>query len=282
MHKVLRYIRQNRVKLTVMVLFIVFVYSIILTANDAYNEREKEKIEKKNEIITINADPSLNLSYRNCQNVINEFLELCINEKYEKAYTYLSKDCKENLYNSVESFKNNYCIKNSIKGKGYSVKKSEISSYVYTIEFNSMLSTGKRNSSVFYDYYTITVENGKDIKLNISSFLKTKKINEVKEIDGLTIKVEKCDTYKDYQEILVTFTNKNKNSVKIGKDVYVIDNNEKRFEVNNGKIMTIGALEEVTEIYTFYQYSDSELKTLILNNVLFSNSNEGKNIEIGI
>lgn len=278
MHKILRYIRQNRVKLTIIVFFILFAYSILTALNEAYNEEGEEKSQNKKEIITINSDPTLSLSYKNCTKVINEFLELCTNEEYEKAYTYLSEDCKENLYNSVESFKSNYCIKNSIKGKGYSVKKSEISNYVYTIEFNNMLSTGKKNSSAFYDYYTITVENGEDIKLNISSFLKTKKINTSKEIDGLIINVEKCDTYKDCQEILVTFTNKNEDSVKIGKDVYVIDNNGKKFNVNNEKNRTIGALEEVIETYAFYQCSDSELKTLVLNNVLFNN--EERTIEI--
>lgn len=286
MHKLLRYIRQNRAKLIGIVIFILFAYTIIRTANEAYIEKGKEELEgSKNNIVTIERDATVNLSDKNCIKIINEFLNLCSNGKYEDAYSYLSKDCINNLYNSVDNFEKNYCIANGIKGKGYSVKKSEISQYTYMIEFNNMLSSGKANTTLTYDYYTITVENKHDIKLNINSFVKTKNINKSAQLGGLKVVIQSCNIYKDYQEIVVTFFNDNENAIKIGNNVYVVDESNKKITQSSKESKVVKSKDELVVKYKFYQSKLQNLNKLVIGDIRSSNALEegtGETIEIDI
>ena len=167
MHNIIRYISQNKIKIVGIIFFILFGYSIIRTANDAYEKQGQNEQSKYQNEVVIQTDGTVKLTNRNCENVIKEFLNNCTSGNYEKAYTYLSEECKENSYPTLEDFTNNYCVKKAIKDKGYSIKKQNNSKYKYKIEFNNMLSTGKIDLSTDVEYYEITVDNGHDIKLNI-------------------------------------------------------------------------------------------------------------------
>ncbi len=286
MHKILRYIRQNRAKLIGIVVFILFAYTIIRTANEAYIEKGKDELESsKNQVVTIERDSTVNLSDKNCIKIINEFLNLCSNGKYEDAYSYLSKDCIDNLYNSVEDFENDYCIAKGINKKGYSVKKSDISQYTYIIEFNNMLSSGKANTTLTYDYYTITVENKHDIKLNINSFVKTKNINKSAQLGDLKVVTQSCNIYKDYQEIVVTFFNDNENAMKIGNNVYVVDESNKKITQSSKESKVVKSKDELVVKYKFYQSKLQNLNKLVIGDIRSSNALEegtGETIEIDI
>ena len=286
MHKVLRYIRQNRVKLIGIVVFILFAYTIIRTVNEAYIEKGKEELESsKDQIVTIERDSTVNLSEKNCIKIINEFLNLCTNGKYEDAYTYLSKDCIDNLYNSVEDFENDYCIAKGIKKKGYSVKKSDIYQYTYMIEFNNMLSSGKTNTTLTYDYYTITVENKHDIRLNINSFIGTKNINKSVQLGELEIDVKSCNIFKGYQEIKVTFINHDESTIKIGNNVYTIDDNEKKIIQSTEDTQAVKGKNELIVKYKFYQNKLENLNKLVIEDIESSNVLEesaSEKIEIDI
>lgn len=286
MHKILRYIRQNRAKLIGIVVFILFAYTIIRTANEAYIEKGKDELESsKNQVVTIERDSTVNLSDKNCIKIINEFLNSCSNGKYEDAYSYLSKDCIDNLYNSVEDFENDYCIAKGINKKGYSVKKSDISQYTYIIEFNNMLSSGKANTTLTYDYYTITVENKHDIKLNINSFVKTKNINKSAQLGGLKVVIQSCNIYKDYQEIVVTFFNDNENAIKIGNNVYVVNESNKKITQSSKESKAVKSKDELVVKYKFYQSKLQNLNKLVIGDIRSSNALEegtGETIEIDI
>lgn len=164
MYNIIRYIRQNRLKILIIIIFIIFVYSIIISANQAFENAEKQKIanETKTQIKT---DGTVSLSEKNCRKVIEEFLKNCAKGKYEEAYSYLSQQCKDEKYPTLEEFENNYCVANSVKGKGYSIESQK--QYNYKIELNNVLSTGGADSKKITNYFSITVDNGHDIKINI-------------------------------------------------------------------------------------------------------------------
>ncbi|MBR3003059.1 MAG: hypothetical protein IKF38_05845 [Clostridia bacterium] len=164
MYNIIRYIRQNRIKIIGIVLFILFAYSMIITANKTYENQEKQKIQNSKET-AIQTDGTVTLSEKNCKKVIEEFLENCTKGQYEKAYTYLSQDCKKSKYPTLEDFENKYCVANAMKGKGYKIEKN--TKFNYKIELNDILSTGKESTKRIFQYYSITVDNGHDIKINI-------------------------------------------------------------------------------------------------------------------
>lgn len=167
MYNILRYIRQNGNKIIGIFLFIIFVYSIVHVADNSYKVKQKPDQEiSKNDVI-IQTNETIKLTDRNCRETIEKFLKNCTKGNYEEAYSYLSDECKKNKYSDVQDFIKNYCDTNDIKGKGYSINKSDNSKYQYKIIFNDMLSTGKTNSTKTVAYYTITVDNGEDIRISI-------------------------------------------------------------------------------------------------------------------
>lgn len=161
MSKILGYIRKNTLKIIVIVLFIIFIYSFIKAGNNAYREQEKQVVSDK-------SNTSVNIKDSDCKKIINNFLNSCTSGKYEEAYAYLSEECKNENYKTLDDFINNYCVKKSIKGKDFSFKKdTSKSGYTYIIEFNNMLSSGKKDNKIQKENYTIVVENENELRLNI-------------------------------------------------------------------------------------------------------------------
>ncbi len=161
MLKIRSFLGKNVIKLIVIALFIFFVYSVIRAGDSAYKEQEKNIKEKNTtEPVTISSSES--------KKIIKEFLENCTKGNYEKAYTYLSTDCKIENYRSFADFKNNFCEKNSLKGKDYSIEEtSSKSKNTYRVELNNMLSTGKSNGKVQVFYCKMVIEDDEQIKISI-------------------------------------------------------------------------------------------------------------------
>ena len=171
-NNIIKYIRQNRWKVISTIVLIIFIYSLIKLADNAYINQNSNNTVVKYEL---NKDASINITSSKSEKTINEFLGACQNENYEQAYNYLSNDCKTKQYPSVEEFKNNYCLKNKIKSKSYNIKvEGSVSRYTYKIEFNNSLSTGKKTSSTNSDYYTIIIDKNNEYKIDINGYLPDK------------------------------------------------------------------------------------------------------------
>lgn len=168
MHNLMSYIRKNKFKIITTIIFVICAYSIIRIANDSYEKQAQEETSKYENVERIKTDGTITLSFDSCEKVINEFLTNCVKGNYEEAYSYLSKNCKKDKYPTYESFEKNYCLAKKMKGKTYVIKRlknEEI--YKYKIEFNDMLSSGKKETQKIVDYYTIYVDNGHEIKICI-------------------------------------------------------------------------------------------------------------------
>ncbi len=168
MHKILRYLRQNRIKVIIIVLFIFFVYTLIHAADNAYKDQNAENGQAATEN-KIQTDGTITLTSEKCKEVLTKFLDNCTDGNYKEAYNYLSEECKNKKYSTLEKFKENYCEYNGLKNKGYKIEKSG-SNYTFKVEFNNLLTSGKKASNISNkqtQYYSITVDNGHDIKINI-------------------------------------------------------------------------------------------------------------------
>lgn len=165
-NNIIKYIRQNTWKFILTVLLIIFVYSLIRIADNAYKKEISETELTQNDSTSIISSQA--------EEEIEKFLDLCSNAQYEEAYTYLSDECKSNLYPSLENFVDDYCKKNKIKGTVYSIKKEKTTTgYKYKIEFDNSLSTGKKTATKNVDYYTVVTDENGQYKLNINGYLKT-------------------------------------------------------------------------------------------------------------
>ena len=161
MQKILSYLRKNTLQVIFAILFIIFVYSLIHSGDKTYKEQEKQ-------VSVSESKETAKVTNSECEKTIKEFLEKCTAGNYENAYVYLSDKCKQENYPTLDDFINNYCISNSIKGKDFSIKKqADNPKLTYMIKLNNMLSSGKINNNIQTFYYTIDIQDNKDIKISI-------------------------------------------------------------------------------------------------------------------
>ena len=120
MRNIIRFYNQNRMKIFIILLAIIFIFVII----QLLNSLEAEKVENKNsnvntaEVQEKNYDKEsesivsgkyVSGTYKQeFGNLIDSFLSYCKNHEPEKAYELLSQDCKNVLYPTLEFFKEAY------------------------------------------------------------------------------------------------------------------------------------------------------------------------------
>lgn len=232
-YQIRTYIRQNsrRIFLIVVGAILVFVLLQILNQVALLNkEREKEELTaqlqenaKKREEIREN--PSMETvmfgsnvnKEKNDINValINSFCEACNEKKIEEAYDMLSDNCKEVLYPTLESFKDQYYsivftekrnlkIQSWIQAEGFNV-------YKITIR-GDLLSTGGKKDTETVDYYTV-VRDGEEEKLNISRYITRQAIDRKTSYNDLDFEVIYKDIYMDYEEYKIAVKNNSSSTV---------------------------------------------------------------------
>ena len=208
MNRIIRLYNQNRRAFWTIIAIIIAIFVVI----QLFNYFSKIENQKNNNTIveeqpyeeqskSIISGEGVSKSNRNAYGeLIETFLKNCINGEVDKAYNALSTQCKEELYPTVELFKNTYWNRNFSTKKTYTFQSwnsADIDTYIIKL-YEDNLSTGAVNSGEYIeDYYTIIREDD-SYKLNISNFIRKKEINKQTEKDGISITVENVKMYKEY------------------------------------------------------------------------------------
>lgn len=209
-NRLIRFINQNRKNLIKILVIIICVIGGIqllnLLAKNKNMENKNENINRntykpEDTVITGNSIPTEKIS--DDSTIINEFITLCNNGEIEKAYGKLSNECKENVYPTLDDFKNIYYSNNFKEKKDVKIQSwiSYGNSNTYRVNLldNNILSTGNYNSSEkIEDYFTI-VKYADGDKLNISNYIGEQKINKSSEKSGITINIESVERYMEYE-----------------------------------------------------------------------------------
>lgn len=139
--------------------------------------------------------------YQKENNLAETFVNYCNEQKIEEAYNLLTDKCKENLYPTVQDFKEKYyniifkenriySLQSWVNDKNYNTYKIS-----YTGDF---MATGEYSGiEKFEDYITI-VTDGENKKININNYIKTEEINKKTKTDKLEIETLSVDTYMNY------------------------------------------------------------------------------------
>ena len=148
-------------------------------------------------------------------NIINQFVDFCNDKEIEKAYDLLSIQCKEVLYNSIDSFKEGYYGK-LFNGEKRTYTVQNWTSDTYMVKFTEdLLSTGRTISETSYtDYITIINENGEK-KLNINNLIWKKEINKEKQKDNIYTRVLSEIQYMEYSIYELEVTNNNNDIIEL-------------------------------------------------------------------
>lgn len=215
MNKFIRLYNQNRIFIWISIIAIIFIIIAIQILNDLALENIKDKNKTSNlnivhkEEIKDNLDIDIIINDKDVEEekelIIDQFIRYCHAKEIEKAYSLLSNDCKEELFPTLDDFKEKYYYKLFNTKKLYS--KEVFYNNTYKVKYyDDMLATGKINNEVIEDYYTIQKENNVT-KLNISNFIYKNTLNREKTINNLKIKVLEKQVYTEYEEYKLEVTN---------------------------------------------------------------------------
>lgn len=252
---------RNRYKILGIIIAIIFSLLLIQTLNKKAYERVENKI-SNNEIINntntgwikenetfISGQDISNEKQEEYTNVIDQFIEACNNKEVEKAYEFLSTECKQLLYGSkIESFEKNYINRIFKIKKSYSLQSwIEKKNATYRIKLvEDVMSTGGLSTETIVDYYTI-VKKDKGYKLNINSYIGYEEINKEKEKNGISFTVKEKNAYMEYEVYNIEVSNNTENTILLDSkettdSVYLYGQNESSypaqlFEVDNLKLI---------------------------------------------
>lgn len=145
--------------------------------------------------------------------VIEQFVEYCNNKDINSAYNMLTDECKQEMYNNVESFTTNYYNKVFNSSKRVSVE--NWIENIYKVEFTEdFLATGVYSEdNIIQDYIRVIEVADNQYKLNINSYIGREEINKTKENDVVNVTVLRSDTYMDYQTYTFRVTNKTTDAI---------------------------------------------------------------------
>lgn len=146
--------------------------------------------------------------------LIDNFVSYCNSGNLEQAYNLLTTDCKEEIFQNINSFKEMYY--KPIFGNGKrNVKIENWFGDIYVVDYNEdAISTGVYSTeNNIRDYITIYRDKENNYKLNINKYIGRTELNKLDQTGNIQIKVLRKDSYMDYEKY--TFEIKNDSNSRI-------------------------------------------------------------------
>lgn len=217
---------------------------------------------------------------------IEQFVKICNEKKVEEAYNLLSDECKEEVYPSIDSFRNNYYNK-IFNGKKKNISVENWAGNIYKVTFeNDALSTGVyTQEGTIQDYITVLALENNEFRLNINNYIGKEEINKVdNDSSNIAITVLKSDTYMDYQTYTFSITNNTNNTILLDdkfdtNNTYIQDENGNQYnayiqELSEAQLtVTPGETKELTIKY-YNRYGTTKKISKIVFNKVILNYNE--------
>lgn len=305
MNRIIRWYNQNRKTIWIVMLTFIAVIALIQTLNNFYKNKTKDETSSSTNVsaTTSNKDnysvvtrQEINESTsNNSENLIKKFFDYCNSGDIENAYNLLSSDCKEELYPTIDDFKQNY----------YNVIFTEKKSYESLLWINTankntyrvqimadLLSTGEQEYMPIEDYYTVIYENG-GYSLSINNYISKQDINASKTQNGITINVKSKEIYKEYElyEIEVKNNTKGKiifNKKENTKSMYLQDENGLNYiaflnEIPDSELEISSGFAKELKIKFNRGYKPTiDITKIVFEDINVMKDNEIENIEIDI
>lgn len=304
MHKLRRFIYQNKYQILGVLGIIVFIFIIIQLMN-LWAKRSNEDVlaNRGQNTITVNETNPGVISNKSAvtgnevsksqlddeTGAINKFWEYCNNQDFENAYNMLTDECKKQMYSNVDAFKNSY-YKNVFGGEK---KNCTIENWVndtYRVNITGdVLATGKVDEYSKQDYITVEQVDG-EYKLNINNFIGYSEINKKTTENNITIEVVSKSTYKDYEEYTIIATNNTESIIQLAnisntECLYLKDSKGVKYPYYNHELTTpmitvsSGQDKEITIKFYSSFVSTKKIQSIVFSNIILKNGELGENLE---
>lgn len=293
MHKIILWYNRNRkliwgiIGITVIAIILVKAIEYIWTQNKKQEQDEMIGYGNNTEVelnsITLDEDKStisgesMSKAQTNVLTRIDEFINYCNNSQVDEAYNLLSEDCKNEMYPTVDEFKQNYYNK-IFEGKKKNISVENWIGYIYKVKYmEDALSTGIYNTeNTIQDYITIVWDENDEIKLNINNYIGKQDINKEKNNENIDIKVLEKHQYMDYETYTFEITNNSDNTILLNSSnntdtMYLEDKNEIQYfaythELSEAELKLASKETKKIKIKYYNKYSS----TRKIENIVFS------------
>jgi len=303
MYKFIRYFNQNREKIVRIIIIIIFGLLLIqffnyrAANNSSYtnqnisNQGQKiDAIPKNINTNSVIAGNSGVTASKTEAEVIKQFIEYCNNGNISDAYNMISQECKEILYPTLESFKQNYYSDNFENSKNYNIQNWIGSIYKVDLKQN-ILHTGKPTSETKQDFITVVYQNNQ-YKLNINNYISRTNLNIHDIIENIEIKIKHKDTFMNYETYTLEIKNDNNKDIYLDNlentsTMYIVDENNVKHmayshETSKEQLQIFAHSQKEIQIKFSNSYiSGREILKMTFENVIFDETkNECKQISI--
>ena len=306
--KILTFYNNNKRKILLILIVIVILIALprVLqfftkgTENEPINLNEKKDpvqnnlntsvIETEESVIS---GENLDTSQKTYVELIDNFVVACNNGNTEKAYGFLSTDCREELYPSMESFKDNYYNQVFHNGKKTALIKNWMNN-IFKIDYtNDILSSGVYNEDENIQEYITVVDDNGNIKLNINNYIGKTEINRTTNYMNIQVKVLSKKIYMDYEVYTFEIQNNSKDGILLDdrqniETMYIEDDSGNKYEAytheltNSMLTVPSGATRNINIKY-YNKYSTNKImEKVVFSKVILNNewylSLENKNV----
>lgn len=248
--------------------------------NDAIqNDLNTSVVETEESVIS---GEKLYANQKNFIKLIDSFIDTCNSGDIEQAYQYLSTDCKEELYPTIESFKTNYYNQVFSRGKKTALIENWISN-IFKVDYtNDILSSGVYNESEnIQDYITVVDDNG-DTKLNINNYIGKSEVNRRTTYMNIQIKVISKKIYMDYETYTFEIQNNSESSILLDdlkniETMYIEDDSGNKYEAYTHELtnsmlnIPSGATREINIKYYNKYNTNKTMKKVVFSKLILNN-----------
>lgn len=222
MNKIIQLWNQNRQKIIIGALVVVFVIILIQVLNqlaekNIQNNMQsgfllKENTEGLPTTSIITGETIDTQTTKSNVSVIEDFIKKCNNKDISGAYDMLTEDCKKVLFTSQENFEKGYYNILFNKNKTAKIENYKNSKNLYTYRvslYDDILSTGDVSSKIpSVDYITI-----KNDKININGLVNIQELNKSTQKDNIKATIIRKEIYIDYEIYQMSMENNTKNKI---------------------------------------------------------------------
>ena len=238
-----RFINQNLIAIGLAILGFIVIIIVLQILNEGAKEN-KVIAEVTNKVTDTTAQTVVsgsNVSEEKSkanQTAIDTFIQYCNTGKIEEAYNLISQDCKNELYPTIEYFRELYWSPVFKTSKSYSIQSwiTESGKYTYKVKLlEDMLATGKYdNTKIMEDYFTIINSDDGD-KISVNSFVEKKLINKSNEVNGKIVTIVSKQVYMDYEVYTIKVENNSNKTILLDSQesfnyAYLVGQNEVEYD----------------------------------------------------
>ena len=261
MHKLRKFYYDNKYKIWGIIAFIVLLLAsiqilngLVADNNNINNQQQESNIvnninsENRNTYVTTNESVITgervdSTELESASNIIEEFISECNNGNIEQAYNLLTEDCKAEMYQDIDKFRELYYNKIFIDN---SKKTAKIENWIlntYKVNIsNDIMATGGASTNGIQDYITIVDEND-TLKISLNNYIGKEEINKTQTVNNIEFQIIEKNVYIDYETYTIRVNNKGENNIILDdltntRSIYLEDSNEIKYYAYSNEIIS--------------------------------------------